>query len=150
MGVAAAIAWDGVANGAGVVVAALRRRKLLHDALASLQPANRTALLSLGQALHPLPRSTPPCGDGGTRNQRLPHASGVEEQVSATAQNHALSALLSLHRHLLARNRRPWRGHSRDEAERPPVVMTRKEAKVVLGMQYAQHGRTCEMETTST
>ncbi len=101
--------------------------------LASLQPANRTDLLPLGQALHLLPPSTPPGGDGGTRDQRLLTHLAIEDKVSASTQNQALSALLFLYRNVLAREigdlgeviraRKP---------KRLPVVMTREEAKAVL------------------
>jgi site-specific recombinase XerD len=90
--------------------------------------------LPLGQALHLLPPSTPPGGDGGTRDQRLSYASGDRRQGERPTQNQALSALLFLYRHVLAREigdlgeviraRKP---------KRLPVVMTREEAKAVLG-----------------
>lgn len=138
MRASAPVASDSSANGPVAVAAAPPRRKLLDqlcDALRSRHYSRRTEqtyclwvrrFIYFHRLRHPAEMAEREI------NAFLTHLA-IEDKVSASTQNQALSALLFLYRHVLGREigdlgevvraRKP---------KRLPVVMTREEAKAVL------------------
>jgi integron integrase len=84
------------------------------------------------QALHLLPRRAASGRDGRGGDQRLTHLA-VNEHVSASTQNQAVSALLFLYRHVLGQEVGTLDDVIRArKTRRLPVVLTRDEVKAIL------------------
>src|SRR5690606_1978701 len=93
----------------------------------------RTHLCLLDKVLRPLPRASPSARYGCARSRGVPEPSGNGAQVSASTQNQAKAALLFLYKAVLGVDL-PWLGEivSAQRSRRLPVVLTRREVKVLL------------------
>lgn len=94
-------------------------------AVQALQPSHGADLLPLGQAIHLLPRCTPPCRDGWGGNQRLSDASGRQAEGQCfDPEPGPCCPVVPLSSSNRARSGRFGRGRPRPQAQ-TPIRITR-------------------------